>query len=108
MRRTSTADEAELDIVLDEFDDDGAGWDEEGGATEDPIQLYLREIGQVSLLTAEQEVMLAQRIERGKAARLKLEQHLVVLPAERLELAAEVAGGAHARQELIQANLRLV
>jgi len=108
MRRTYPADEAELNIAHDDVDD-GAGWDEEeGGATEDPIQLYLREIGQVSLLSADQEVDLAQRIERGKAALAKLDEHTLLSPFERTELTKHVSDGAQARQELIQANLRLV
>ncbi|WP_026369517.1 sigma-70 family RNA polymerase sigma factor [Kallotenue papyrolyticum] len=85
-------------------------WDEaeqpERSTLEDSIQLYLREIGQVSLLTAEQEVALAQRIERGQLARAQLEAGCT--PAERPALEALVADGAQARQELIQANLRLV
>jgi RNA polymerase primary sigma factor len=108
MRRTYPADEAELDIAHDDVDD-GVGWDEdEGGATEDPIQLYLREIGQVSLLSADQEVDLAQRIERGKAALAKLDGHTLLSPHERLQMTEHVADGVQARQELIQANLRLV
>jgi RNA polymerase primary sigma factor len=107
MRRTYPADEAELDIAHDDVDD-GTGWDEdEGGATEDPIQLYLREIGQVSLLSADQEVDLAQRIERGKAALVRLDGH-TFSPTERAELTDHVSDGVQARQELIQANLRLV
>lgn len=92
----------------------GFGWDEPAierepqvrESVEDAIQLYLREIGQVKLLTAEQEVSIAQRIERGKAAQ---EQMTALLsPAERAELEALIADGKLARQELIQANLRLV
>jgi RNA polymerase primary sigma factor len=91
----------------------GYGWDEpsiehepeERDTVEDAIQLYLREIGQVSLLTAEQEVSLAQRIERGKAAAQQLDG---VLGAERARLEDLINDGALARQELIQANLRLV
>ena len=92
----------------------GYGWDEpateqepeERDTVEDAIQLYLREIGQVSLLTAAQEVSLAQRIERGKAAIQQLETSTT--GAERTRLEALVSDGALARQELIQANLRLV
>ncbi len=91
------------------------GWDEqpveheaEGKhePAEDATQLYLREIGQVSLLTAEQEVWLAQRIERGKEARQQLDEDMS--GAERTRLEGLVADGGLARQELIQANLRLV
>lgn len=92
----------------------GFGWDEpavgqeprEREAVEDAIQLYLREIGQVKLLTAAQEVSLAQRIERGKAAQAELDVHLG--GTARAELERLVLDGKQARQELIQANLRLV
>lgn len=92
----------------------GYGWDEptaeaepeERDTVEDAIQLYLREIGQVSLLTAQQEVSLAQRIERGKAAQAQLDESMTSV--ERIRLMDLVADGALARQELIQANLRLV
>lgn len=92
----------------------GYGWDEpatdqepeERDTVEDAIQLYLREIGQVSLLTAAQEVSLAQRIERGKAALQQLE--ISTSSAERARLEELVSDGALARHELIQANLRLV
>ncbi len=93
----------------------GYGWDEPAVEVETPekrepaedaIQLYLREIGQVSLLTAEQEVSLAQRIERGRDAREQLSVGANI--KQRAELEALAADGALARQELIQANLRLV
>jgi len=92
----------------------GLGWDEpsaeaepvEREVVEDPTQLYLREIGQVSLLTAAQEVSLAQRIERGREARQQLEAGCAL--GEQAQLEALAADGALARQELIQANLRLV
>lgn len=75
-------------------------------SVEDAIQLYLHEIGQVSLLTAQQEVDLAQRIERGKEARQRLEEGVSIV--EHADLERVVADGQQARQELIQANLRLV
>ena len=80
--------------------------EEKREAAEDAIQLYLREIGQVSLLTAAQEVSLAQRIERGKEARQQLDAS--VTGGDRVQLEGLVADGLLARQELIQANLRLV
>ncbi|HEX6291771.1 MAG TPA: sigma-70 family RNA polymerase sigma factor [Herpetosiphonaceae bacterium] len=114
MHADIAADGAEL--MVNQGPGIGTSWDEpaletdaeeeEAGRAEDPIQLYLREIGQVSLLTAEQEVTLAQRIERGKAARLQLEEGVPGL--DRTGLDELIADGALARQELIQANLRLV
>jgi RNA polymerase primary sigma factor len=77
-------------------------------AVEDAIQLYLREIGQVSLLTAEQEVQLAQRIERGKAAQEQYDREEYCSSAEGARLKELILDGALARHELTQANLRLV
>ncbi len=82
--------------------------EEQAAPVEDPIQLYLNEIGQVALLTAAQEVSLAQRIEAGKAARAELDDERYASHAERSALEQGIADGQQARQELIQANLRLV
>lgn len=112
MRATFTAHEG--DTAEDAAAGLAGGWDEPAAepevepkreAVEDAIQLYLREIGQVALLTAEQEVSLAQRIERGKAAQEQLDSADVI---DRAALEAVIADGKLARQELIQANLRLV
>lgn len=73
----------------------------------DSVRLYLREIGQVPLLTAEQEKRLAQLIERGQAA----ERKLATLPPDSPEAArlrAQKAQGEEARQQMAAANLRLV
>jgi RNA polymerase primary sigma factor len=64
---------------------------------DDPVRMYLREIGRVPLLTAEEEVKLAQRMERGKAERLK------PVPNRRY-----VDDGEEAQRRLTEANLRLV
>ena len=93
-----------------------SGWDEpetmeveeEAVPVEDAIQLYLHEIGQHALLTAAQEVSIAQRIERGKEAAEQLQNGVLHTPAHRAALETAKADGALARQELIQANLRLV
>src|SRR6266436_3233759 len=63
----------------------------------DPVSRYLREIGRVPLLTAEEEVRLAQRMERGKAERLK------PVPLRRY-----IDDGEEAKLRLTEANLRLV
>lgn len=65
---------------------------------------YLREIGEVPLLTAAQEVELAQQIERGNAAT----QRLAAGEGSTPELQADVERGQAARHHLIEANLRLV
>ena len=74
---------------------------------DDSVRMYLREIGRVALLTAEQEVQLASAIERGREAerRLRTEE---VTPQERAELERLVEEGERAREHLIVANLRLV
>ena len=82
--------------------------EEEKVPVEDAIQLYLHEIGQHALLTAQQEVSIAQRIERGKEATDQLKSDEPITSARRAELETLVADGALARQELIESNLRLV
>ena len=73
----------------------------------DPITRYLREIGRTALLSAQEEVDLAQTIERGKEARARLNDPQ--LPRnERWRLDQMREMGDEARQKLIQANLRLV
>src|SRR6266852_7393510 len=64
---------------------------------DDPVRMYLREIGRVPLLTAEEEVKLAQRMERGRAERAK------PVPLRRY-----VDDGEEASRRLTEANLRLV
>jgi RNA polymerase primary sigma factor len=79
--------------------------------TNDPVRMYLKEIGKVPLLTAEQEVILAKAIEEGEAATKELESaHNGKRPgAERLtELRRTERGGQLAKKKLIEANLRLV
>jgi RNA polymerase primary sigma factor len=77
-------------------------------AIDDPVRLYLHEIGQVALLTAAQEVELAQQIEAGALARQRLDQALYRSWQEHAALERQYALGCDARQRLIQANLRLV
>jgi RNA polymerase primary sigma factor len=75
--------------------------------TDDTIGLYLKEVGRVPLLTAEEEVELAQRIERGRLAREELAKGNVS-PRRRKELQALIEDGWAAREHLITANSRLV
>jgi RNA polymerase primary sigma factor len=86
---------AELDIDLDLIDID------------DSISLYLKEIGRVPLLNAEEEVSLAKRMERGKDARVKLTTG-VEDAEERERLLVAVKDGQAAQEHLIKANSRLV
>src|SRR5579872_2044901 len=70
---------------------------------------YLREIANHELLTAQEEVSLAQRLEAGKAALRELAIVDDSLdPERRLELEHQAADGESARQRLIECNLRLV
>jgi len=76
-------------------------------AADDPGTFYLREISRTPLLTADEEVQLAQRLELGTSARRRLDTEDV--PAdERDELEETVRRGEAARQRLIESNLRLV
>jgi RNA polymerase primary sigma factor len=75
--------------------------------TDDTIGLYLKEVGRVPLLTAEEEVELAQRIERGRLAREELARGNVS-PRRRQELQLLIEDGWAAREHLITANSRLV
>jgi len=75
--------------------------------TDDTIGLYLKEVSRVPLLTAAEEVQLAQRIERGRAAREELAQGNVT-QKRRMELRRYIEDGWAGREHLITANSRLV
>jgi RNA polymerase primary sigma factor len=75
--------------------------------TTDNIGLYLKEVSQVPLLTATEEVELAQRIEHGRTAREELARGQVI-PGRRIELRKSIEDGWSAREHLILANSRLV
>jgi len=73
----------------------------------DSVRLYLQEIGETDLLTMQEEVWLATRMERGKIAEGRLEARSLT-EDERWSLNADKEDGDAARAHLIQANLRLV
>ena len=120
------------DADLDDFDDDLDDVDDEGedddldednltpsgnpkrrviaaGATADPVKDYLKQIGRVNLLNAEQEVDLSERIEAGLYA-----QHLLDTESDKMdfkrrrELKWAANDGKRAKDHLLEANLRLV
>jgi len=82
--------------------------------TDDPVRMYLKEIGKVPLLSAEEEVALAQRIEKGAEAAertadlIASEKWASLDRDEQRTMRRVVADGEKARRELTSANLRLV
>jgi RNA polymerase sigma factor (sigma-70 family) len=76
--------------------------------TDDLVRRYLDELGHYPLLTAADEVELAQAIAAGRDAEAALEAAVRLPAARKAELEAAVAAGAEARRRFIQSNLRLV
>ncbi|MGD8462476.1 MAG: RNA polymerase sigma factor RpoD [Anaerolineae bacterium] len=75
---------------------------------DDSISLYLKEIGRIPLLTAEQEVSIAKRMEAGRLARRRLSKEKDLSWEERDDLQYTVRDGQAAHEHLIKANSRLV
>jgi len=75
---------------------------------DDSISLYLKEIGRIPLLTAEQEVSLAKRMEAGRNSKRRLSNDRNLSYEDREELSAIVRDGKSAQEHLIKANSRLV
>ena len=82
--------------------------DERGRLVADSLEQYLNSIGQHELLTAEQEVALAQRIEAGAEAEAKLDAGEVRSAKQRAALLRRVRDGRLAKDAFLNANLRLV
>lgn len=79
------------------------------GATADPVKDYLKQIGRVNLLTADQEVDLSERIEAGLYAQHLLDTQIEHMEFKRKrELKWAAADGKKAKDHLLEANLRLV
>jgi RNA polymerase primary sigma factor len=118
-----------MDAVLQVFNDEGieivepSEEDEEPGRaamlrreeelalkapTNDPVRMYLKEIGKVPLLTAEEEVDLAKRIEAGLFASEKLATTRKIADKTRRDMEAIERDGQLAKKKLVEANLRLV
>jgi RNA polymerase sigma factor, sigma-70 family len=103
------ADEEEVLILSDDDDDAPVAQVAAAGATADPVKDYLKQIGKVPLLNAEQEVELAKRIEAGLFAEEQLNKEGDNLPADvRAELEWIAEDGRRAKNHLLEANLRLV
>jgi RNA polymerase primary sigma factor len=106
--------DAEAEVVAPADDDDPLEPSEQRDAvvgwapSADPVRTYLKEIGRVPLLTAEQEVDLARRIEAGLFAGEKLTSGIAMSSQLRRELELVEGDGRTAKQGLIEANLRLV
>jgi len=95
-------------VISGEDDDAPAQQVVTAGATADPVKDYLKQIGKVALLNAEQEVDLAKRIEAGLFAEEKLAAPEKMAPKLRRELEWIANDGRHAKNHLLEANLRLV
>ncbi|WP_309071343.1 RNA polymerase sigma factor [Arthrobacter sp.] len=97
-------------FVYSDADDDDAPAQQvvSAGATADPVKDYLKQIGKVALLNAEQEVDLALRIEAGLFAEEKLAANENIDPKLRRELEWVIHDGKRAKNHLLEANLRLV
>ncbi|MFA9429583.1 RNA polymerase sigma factor [Egicoccus sp. AB-alg2] len=104
LRRSSIA------IVEDSTDTPGtpAAAPVDGAANVDAVRLYLNEIGRVDLLTPEEEVDLAKRVEAGAFASEVLDSMLELSPEQRARLRRVERLGRDAKAALIEANLRLV
>ena len=99
----------EIFVFGDDDDDLPAAQVVVAGATADPVKDYLKQIGKVPLLNAEQEVELAKRIEAGLFAEAKLAEAGHTLSAgERIDLEWIAEDGTRAKNHLLEANLRLV
>ncbi len=81
----------------------------EGTNIEDPVRMYLKEIGKVPLLNAEEEIELAKQMEAGDMAKSQLEEGGEELDEEtRNQLQDLINQGDYAKKKLAEANLRLV
>lgn len=120
-----TEDDAEDDILLEVEEEDEIEVEKidlsvpDGVSIEDPVRMYLKEIGKVSLLSAEEEIELAKKMEEGAVAREKIailkkrvqdadedEAAECLEECQKLQKAADE--GDEAKKSLAEANLRLV
>jgi RNA polymerase primary sigma factor len=103
-----TNEDEEIFVFGDDDDDLPAAQVAVAGATADPVKDYLKQIGKVPLLNAEQEVELAKRIEAGLFAEEKLAERENLSTDARIDLEWIAEDGIRAKNHLLEANLRLV
>ncbi|MDD9206363.1 RNA polymerase sigma factor [Georgenia sp. 10Sc9-8] len=109
--QTRSEGNGETGFIVSDSDDDDAPVQQvvTAGATADPVKDYLKQIGKVALLNAEQEVELAKRIEAGLFAEEKLAtEGESMAPKARREMQWIANDGKAAKNHLLEANLRLV
>lgn len=122
--RISDGDDEDDDIILDDEDEVEVEKIDlsvpEGVSVENPVRMYLKEIGKVPLLSADEEIELAQKMEAGSVAVEKIpllkerlaetgdEQEKEEIQAEIKALQLDVDRGSDAKKRLAEANLRLV
>jgi RNA polymerase primary sigma factor len=106
--KTTEGGEDETFVFGDDDDDLPAAQVAVAGATADPVKDYLKQIGKVPLLNAEQEVELAKRIEAGLFAEEKLAEDQRLASDQRIDLEWIADDGHRAKNHLLEANLRLV
>ncbi len=108
-KTSATVDESEAFIISDTDDaDEPTQKVTVAGATADPVKDYLKQIGKVALLNAEQEVELAKRIEAGLFAEEKIAAGGIKDRKLRKDLEWIAEDGQRAKNHLLEANLRLV
>ena len=97
-----------LEAEASAFTDDSKDLDDQTPAMGDSVHTYLKSIGRTSLLTAEQEVDLAKRIEAGLFAEHKLDSTPGLSDDLRRDLELVAEDGRRAKSHMLEANLRLV
>ena len=96
----------EIEVTKEELEDLSVP---EGINIDDHVKMYLKEIGKVNLLTAEEEMSLAKRMADGEEAKRQIEEMGDDMPEEvKEQIDALVADGEKAKKSLAEANLRLV
>jgi RNA polymerase primary sigma factor len=96
------------ELEEEEFEDEDAIADINAVSADDPVGLYFRQMAQEPLLTADEEVDLAKRIERGRKSRKMLENSGELSMPERAELIQQIEQAQESREHLGRANTRLV